>query len=316
MRNLVWILLAWPALGCAQQRTVAITVDDLPYVSAGGPGTPSIAESANRKLLSAFRAHHVPVTGFVIQTHVDALGNAGTEILGEWARGGYELGNHTFSHADIDDLPIERIEDEIVRGESAIGRRAFFRFPFNHTGDTQAKHDAVARFLAERGYRVAACTIDNSDYVFNAAYVRTGARKIKREYLEYTSAEIDYYSALNRQVLGYEPPHVMLLHDNRLNAETIDKVLTLFERKGYRFTTLQQAEADRAYRGPDTDVTKFGPMWGYRWARERNVKVNGKLEPDPPAWITCAADAGCWSRPKHLKAPSPPTQSSGRASSR
>jgi hypothetical protein len=27
-------------------------------------------------------------------------------------------------------------------------------------------------------------------------------------------------------------------------------------------------------------------MWGYRWARERNVKVNGKLEKDPPAWIT------------------------------
>jgi peptidoglycan/xylan/chitin deacetylase (PgdA/CDA1 family) len=304
VRNLVWTLracltLTCSALICAQQRTVAITVDDLPYVSAGGSGSPSVAKSVNRRLLSAFRAHHVPVTGFVIQKQVEALGETGTEILRAWMRNGEELGNHTFSHPDINNLPLERIEDEIVRGEAAIGPRAFFRFPFNHTGDTQAKHDAIARFLAQRGYRVAACTIDNSDYVFNAAYIRTGAGKIKREYLEYTSAEIDYYSALNRQVLGYEPPHVMLLHDNRLNAETINEVLTLFERKGYRFTTLEQAETDPAWRTPDTDVTKFGPMWGYRWARERNVKVNGKLEPEPPAWITCAADAACWSRPKH-----------------
>jgi peptidoglycan/xylan/chitin deacetylase (PgdA/CDA1 family) len=240
VRNLVWILLISPALAHAQERTVAITVDDLPYVSAGGPDTPSIAESANRKLLSVFRAHHVPVTGFVIQKTSDALGEAATGILREWRRGGYELGNHTFSHPDINDLPIERIEDEIVRGESAIGRRAFFRFPFNHTGDTRAKHDAIARFLAERGYRVAACTIDNSDYLFNAAYVRTGDRKIRREYLQYTSGEIDYYSALNRQALGYEPPHVMLLHDNRLNAEAINQVLNLFETKGYRFMTLNR----------------------------------------------------------------------------
>jgi hypothetical protein len=26
-------------------------------------------------------------------------------------------------------------------------------------------------------------------------------------------------------------------------------------------------------------------MWGYRWAMERNVEVNGRLEPDPPKWI-------------------------------
>jgi len=26
-------------------------------------------------------------------------------------------------------------------------------------------------------------------------------------------------------------------------------------------------------------------MWGYRWARELGVKVNGNLETDPSAWI-------------------------------
>jgi hypothetical protein len=78
---------------------------------------------------------------------------------------------------------------------------------------------------------------------------------------------------------------VMLLHDNRLNSDVIEQVLKIFENMGYRFVSLDWAQADAAYRTPDTYITKFGPMWGYRWAAERNVKVNGSLEPGPPRWI-------------------------------
>jgi peptidoglycan/xylan/chitin deacetylase (PgdA/CDA1 family) len=300
--------LSWfSSLGvCAQARSVAITVDDLPY--AGGaqaaptvPEVPSTAETVNRKLLVALQAHRIPVTGFVIGKRVESLGpTSGTRILKEWTSRGFDLGNHTYSHPDINGLSAERIEREIVRGESTLGplmkeagkKLAFFRFPMNHTGDTKGKHDAIAAFLSKRGYRLAACTIDTSDYLFNDAYTRmlakndgVAAQKLRGEYLAYSSAEIDYYAALNKQVFGYEPPQVMLLHDNRLNADVIEQVLQLFEEKQYRFVSLDAAQADPAYRTPDTYITKFGPMWGYRWANERNVKVNGSLEPDPPKWI-------------------------------
>jgi len=292
--------------GFAQGRSVAITVDDLPYaggaqIAASASEVPSTAEIVNRKLLAALQAHRVPVTGFVIQKTVESLGPAlGTSILKEWTSRGFDLGNHTYSHADLDGLSAEQMEREIVRGESTAGplmkeagkKLAFFRFPMNHTGDTKEKHDAVAAFLLQRGYRVATCTIDNSDYLFNDAYVRMlakndgqAAQKLRAEYLAYTNAEIDYYAALNGQVFGYEPPQVMLLHDNRLNAEVIEQVLRLFEQKEYRFVSLDVAQSDAAYRTPETYITKFGPMWGYRWANERSVKVNGSLEPDPPKWI-------------------------------
>jgi hypothetical protein len=26
-------------------------------------------------------------------------------------------------------------------------------------------------------------------------------------------------------------------------------------------------------------------MWGYRWAQELKVKVNGNLETEPPKWV-------------------------------
>lgn len=297
------------ALGVfAQGRTVAITVDDLPYAGGILAAPAPTPEVVNDHLLAAFRAHRIPVTGFVIQKRVESLGsNQGIKILKRWISQGFDLGNHTYSHSDINDLSPEQIKHEIVRGESTIAplikgagkKLEFFRFPFNHTGDTRVKHDVIAAFLSQRGYRLATCTIDTSDYLFNNAYVQmlakndnVAAEKLRLEYVAYTSVEIDYYAALNKQVLGHEPPEVMLLHDNRLNADVIEQVLALFEEKKYQFVPLDVAQSDAAYRTPDTYITKYGPMWGYRWANERKVKVNGSLEPDPPKWILDYGKAG------------------------
>jgi peptidoglycan-N-acetylglucosamine deacetylase len=301
------LLLALAASGLgAQGRTVALTIDDLPYVAGpDGPLQPSDAaqaEIANRRLLRALSHHHIPVTGFVIQEHVEELGFAsGNGILQDWVRHGFDLGNHTYSHPNFNDLTVEQFEDQIVRGETTItplmaaaGRKVeFFRFPANHTGDTQQKHDAVAAFLAQRGYRLAPCTIETSDWMFNIAYVRmlaqndkASAAKLRADYLAFTAAQIDYFSKLSKQVLGYEPPQIMLIHDNQLNSDLIDKLLALFQERQYRWVTLAEAEKDPVYQTPDTFISKYGPMWAYRWAKERNVKVDGSQEPDPPKWVT------------------------------
>jgi|CZKF01.1.fsa_nt_gi peptidoglycan/xylan/chitin deacetylase (PgdA/CDA1 family) len=291
----------------AQTHTVALTIDDLPFITedSSRPMQPVDAKSAaasNHKLLVALARHHVPVTGFVIQKGVEELGIvSGTDILREWTRRGFDLGNHTYAHPDSNNLTIEQYEDQITRGEAAFvpvmkaaGRKPeFFRFPFNHTGDTKEKRDALAAFLAQRGYRLAPCTIETSDWMFNIAYGRMIARhdhasaaRLRTVYLAFTSAQIDYFMRLNTQVLGHEPPEIMLLHDNQLNADTISDLLALFEKKHYRWVSLSEAESDPVYLSPDSIVTKYGPMWGYRWAKERGVKVVGSLEQEPPPWIT------------------------------
>jgi peptidoglycan/xylan/chitin deacetylase (PgdA/CDA1 family) len=267
----------------AQPRTVALTFDDL-------PGT----EMVNRAILNALAKHRAPAIGFVIDSKVQDI-----EILREWLKHGQDLGNHTFSHRDLNDLTVADFETELVRGAESIARvlaeygnkPRFLRFPFNHTGDTQEKHNAVAAVLERHGYRVATCTIDNEDYEFSRAYDlalaqkdRDSARKIRAEYLAYTAVEINYYAGLHKQVFGREIPHVMLLHVNRLNADLIDRLLQLFEQTHYRFVTLDQAQSDPAYTTPDP-ASKFGEMWGYRSAKQLGIKVNSRLETEPPAWI-------------------------------
>lgn len=290
----------------AQTRTLALTIDDLPFVRSDANSGPlqavdGQAAAANRKLLAALGRHHIPVTGFVIQKGVEELGvAAGTAILQDWTTHGFDLGNHSYAHPDFDDLTVDQFEDQIVRGEitfvplmNAAGRRPlFFRFPYNHTGDTKEKHDVIAAFLAQRGYRLAPCTIETSDWLFNTAYGRmlakhdeAAAATLRADYLAFTATQIDYFAALNRQVLGYEPPQIMLIHDNQLNADVIEDLLSIFEKKQFRWISLGDAEADPIYRRPETFITKFGPMWGYRWASEDNVKVDGSLEKDPPKWV-------------------------------
>ena len=292
--------------GSAQTRTVALTIDDLPFVTGDTrpmlPSDAKAAAAANHKLLTVLAQHRVPVTGFVIQKGVEDLGlTAGTQILREWTERGFDLGNHSYAHPDFNELTVAQFEDQILRGEATFAplmqaahrKPEFFRFPFNHTGDTREKHDAVAAFLAQRGYRLAPCTIEIEDWMFDAKYFlmrsrhdEAAAARLRADYLAFAAAQIDYFAGLDKQVWGYEAPQIMLIHDNQLNADVIEDLLALFEKRQYRWVTLSQAEADPAYQLPETFITSYGPMWGYRWAKERGVKVDGSLEPDPPKWVT------------------------------
>ncbi len=293
----------------AQTRTVAITVDDLPCANCApfdvnGSSRQGLMEATNQRLIAGLERGHAPVTGFVITQSVEQAGFVGQHSLQLWLDAGFDLGNHSYSHPNFADVTTEQMESDVARADTTLRpllvanghKLQFFRFPYNDTGDTQAKHDDFAAILKAHGYQLATCTIDTSDYIFAAAYARAVgsnesimAAQIRREYLAYSATEIDYYAALNRLVLGYEPAEVMLIHDSLLNADSIDDLLALFRDRGYKFVRLGEAQHDPAYAIPDTLVTKYGMMWGYRWAKERNLGRLGMNETEPPEWISSYA---------------------------
>jgi peptidoglycan/xylan/chitin deacetylase (PgdA/CDA1 family) len=302
-------LLAFPAFARANPagRTVAMTFDDLPMANPERDAQPLVvATETNQRILAALKRYRAPATGFVNEIHIKDIGPGADRLLAGWNRGKFELANHGASHADANAIDLPTIEREIIQGEATIGplaRKAgrslrFFRFPYNHLGDTAEKQAGAIAFLQARGYQLAAATIDTSDHIFDKAFARAlDARdsamqtRIKQAYLDHTEKQIAYYAGLNAQVLGYEPPAIMLLHVNRLNAEALGAQLALFRRAGYRFVSLAEAQADPAYAQPPRLPTRFGPMWGYRWARDRGVRVNGSLEQEPPTWVAEYGDA-------------------------
>ncbi|WP_415552299.1 polysaccharide deacetylase family protein [Gluconobacter cerinus] len=285
------------------KRQVAITFDDLPFVS-GGHDRPSInqrdALDTEKHILLTLRTEHIPATGFVNEDKVEALGQTGTDLLTEWNQNELELGNHGYHHFDSNNLSVSDIEQEIVRGETHIRPLAesvsrdikFFRFPYNHTGDTEERRIALADVLKKHGYSLAATTIDTEDYLFAQAYdcayshhYNEDMPKIRSAFLDYVRIEVPYYQHLNETVMGRDVPAVMLLHASRLNAVVLKEILQIFRQNNYRFVTLSQAQSDPFYNLEPAVTTKYGPAWGYRWARERQIKVNGALEQEAPDWI-------------------------------
>ncbi|MEO8027669.1 MAG: polysaccharide deacetylase family protein, partial [Bryobacteraceae bacterium] len=229
----ILLLAACPA---AAQKRIAITIDDLPY--AGVSRTLDTARSANQRMLSALKDAKAPAIGFVNEKWVQVQGerDARTAILDQWLDAGLLLGNHTFSHADLQTMDLAAYEDEVIHGEvitrermRASGHsRFYFRFPFNHTGGTTEKRAAFGQFLESRGYTLAPFTVEHSDYWFDALYETLLARgdpdqaeKVRLAYLDYLPVVLDYFEKLSHSYFGRDISQIFLIHVNEINARSL-----------------------------------------------------------------------------------------------
>ncbi len=282
-------------------RRMAVTFDDLPYVAVEQQDLPS-AQRATKEILRVLQTHRVPVVAFVNEGNLLVVGEVDARIalLQQWVDAGMILGNHTYSHPDFNTLTIQQFQDEIIKGEVITRRlmqsrqpyQLYFRHPQTHTGDTQAKKEAIENFLAARGYKVTPHTIDNVDFIFNDCYVRAlrnkdaaMAKRLRETYLNFTIAVTEFAERISQQIFGREITQTLLLHANDINADCLDEMLRRFAARGYRFVTLDEAMSDPAYQTKDTYVGKYGPTWLWRWMKSKGMEVSFKDDPEPPEWI-------------------------------
>ena len=285
----------------ATAREVAITIDDLPR---GGDGIrdPQATEAMTAKLLEPFRRGRIPLTGFVNECHrPDEL----PRLLAMWKAAGAELGNHTCSHPDINTVPITQYLADIDKGEAittkVLGRRPrYFRHPFLHAGKDAESKRALNEHLRKRGYIMAPVTLDNSDYMFAAAYTKAAtpadATRIRETYLTYMESILDFFEKRSVEVTGHEIRQILLIHANQLNADAMPDLLAMMKRRNYRIVTLQRALADPAYNLPENYIGPGGFSWIHRWSMTKGMK--GKGEPEEPEWIRDA-----FQRPRQPQTP-------------
>jgi hypothetical protein len=94
---------------------------------------------------------------------------------------------------------------------------------------------------------------------------------------------VGYYEAQSRALVGREIPQVLLLHANRLNADTTDDLVSMLRDRGYTFVGLDEALRDPAYDLADEFVGPGGITWIHRWALtqgERGAFFAGEPEAD------------------------------------
>ena len=282
------LLLVWcaPAVANAQrntkQRTVAVTFDDLPLNSL--QRDVASQELITRKLLRAITANRVPAIGFVNESKLLSAGRTDERrvaLLQRWLDAGLELGNHTFSHPDLNSTPLEVFVQDVMRGEEvtrrllqAKGRTLrYFRHPFLHTGKSLETKQKFEEFLSQRGYLIAPVTIDNSEWIFARAYDNAMQRgdkqlmkRIGKSYISYMDQKFAYFEQQSLALFGYEMKQILLLHANALNADYFHTLAGMMKDRSYRFITLDEALTDNAYNSRDTYAGSGGITWIHRWA--------------------------------------------------
>jgi peptidoglycan-N-acetylglucosamine deacetylase len=268
------------------ERQIAITIDDLPAGAANSMSAAAIT-AMTKQLLATLREQNIPVVGFVNERKLyfkwDEV-NERIAALKMWLDAGFELGNHTYGHTSLNRVSLKEFEDSVVQGESVTQllltqhnmKLRYFRHPYLDTGrDLQTRREAEA-FLVGRGYRIAPVTMDAWDWMFATVYDDAKKRgdtallqEVVRSYLAHTAEVFSYFEKLSRELVGYEPSQILLLHANQLEAEHIGELLDLLRKRGYRFITLESALGDSVYALPDTYVGEEGSGWLEHWAITR-----------------------------------------------
>jgi peptidoglycan/xylan/chitin deacetylase (PgdA/CDA1 family) len=296
---------AFAAQAAAQTgRQVAVTFDDLPT-------PPYMMEfedmrSATSRLLASVKRNGVPTVGFVNERKLYRRGEMDERVnlLRAWLDAGAELGNHTFSHINLQSAPLADYEEDVIRGETVTrmllaergAKLHYFRHPFLFTGTTPEYKEGLAKFLASRGYTVAPVTLDNADYVFADVYFKAKkrgdaetAKRVADAYVPYMETIFDFFERLSTETFGREVRHVLLLHANEINADRFDELASMMKRRGYAFVTLEEALKDPAYKEPDA-LYKNGVSWLRRWRVAKGLP--DKEEPEVPKFVYDLYTAG------------------------
>lgn len=239
-------------------QTVALTFDDLPVHGELPPGMNR--SDVARSILATLRAHGIPPTyGFVNAKGLDG-GPDRADALRLWRAAGHPLGNHTYSHMDLHANTVKAFEGDVIANEAPLRLQMgdedwrWLRFPFLHEGETLEKRQAVAAFLAGRGYRVAEVSLNFDDWAFSDPYARCLARDdtaavtwIKEHYLRRAAESLSRDLRNTTRTFGRDIRHVMLLHVGAIQTVMLPRLLDLLEARGFGFVTLQEAQSDAAY---------------------------------------------------------------------
>ena len=235
------LLISFTAIGFAQKRELAITIDDLPFVG----------ESKNfhlNMIIDAFKSSAVPATGFIIAREVNATN---LPVLRKFHEAGLGLGNHTVSHTNLNKVSADRYIQEIAEADRILSpvmtEPKFFRYPYLVMG-TGFKKERVMHFLSSRNYQVAPISIDSKDFIFNQLLLSVSESERRRFltvlkpcYLDFIWQQTLKAEEVSRSSRKPDQPQILLIHANLLNAYVLPDIINLYKQNGFSFISLEEA---------------------------------------------------------------------------
>lgn len=260
-------------------RTLAITIDDLPLGHASGFASEEHRRAVVERFCQVITDAGVPVTGFVNMGQDEDH----PELMPIWRDCGIQLGNHTWSHPRLGDVDVDTYLEDLRRGHEALAAFApeqttiTFRYPYLRRGFDATEHEAIQQLLQELHSPIAPITINNLDFLYSRDYTQAlqngeeqQAEQLVQEWRWNLEEATQAAESLSVELFGREPPQILLLHANEMNADHLGEFLQWLTDRGYSFVPLEEALADPAYSEPDWVLTRVGDS---QWVRVRRTRT-------------------------------------------
>lgn len=134
-----------------------------------------------------------------------------------------------------------------------------FRFPYLFEGDDIKNRDAVRNYLKSEGYTNGYVTVDNYDYFINdlvqIALNQGRSVDLNKACEMLTDILVDgvlYYESVAKAQIG-EVKHVLLMHENDIEAHCLDKLILRIKKEGWNIVSpLESYKDPRLSQEPDT----------------------------------------------------------------
>lgn len=246
------------ALGClinslafAQEREIAITIDDLPFVGSSNNNPAKLERERERilKILQTLIDKKVPATGFIIAGSIE---KGQWELLEQFRQAGFTLGNHTYSHKSLNSVTAENYINDVDRADKILTplfpEHKYFRYPYLAESSGQKKQ-AVYDYLAAHHYIVAPVTVDSKDFVFNQQLFAIPYRQreknlpqLKKRYLAFIwNQTLKAEKKAEKLNPGKPVKQILLIHANLLNSHCLGDIIDLYRQNGYKIISLEEA---------------------------------------------------------------------------
>ena len=245
------LLFCLPGVGHAQY--IALSFDD-----GLDPRSEPRAASWNASILGALKEAGVSSILYPAGKRVDSA--AGLELVRDWGEAGHAVGNHTYSHHNLNSkrVTLKQFIADTEKNEQLLrdmpGWTKRLRFPYLKEGDTAAKRDGFRRWLTGHGYQSGAVSVDASDWYYNQRYLAwreahpgEDEEMVRDAYLDHLWDRTLYYDGLSREILHRRVKHVLLLHTNAINAAFLPDIIAMYRSKGWMVISPESAYSDPVY---------------------------------------------------------------------
>ena len=205
------------------------------------------------KLLQVLKEKNVKQVAFFCNTF--DFRSDDQERIKKYSNAGHVIANHTAHHIDYQKSTFDQFTADFLEAEQKLSSfptyQKWFRFPYLKQGLLDSSRNQIHMFLEKNNYKHGYVTVETYDWELDRLFQTDVASKrpidlykVRDVYLKILWDGIQFYDNLARKVLGRSPKHVILLHENDVNALFIGDLIDLIRKNNGQIVSIDEAYRD------------------------------------------------------------------------